>query len=128
MRWNDLSQFQIYWETSLVMMLSRLSVVCICVGIIQFMIMLQPYSRAVQVQSPPPNIYTQQAVTQVQVTQQAADIAKLQADLDQERTTTNSLRDDLATVRGIGIGAAAVIGLLQTLQMILQVKAVKKGG
>lgn len=127
MRWSDLSQFQIYWETSLVMMLSRLSIVCICLGVVQFLIIVQPYTRAAQVPSPPPNIYTQQAVTQVQVTQQAADIAKLQADLDTERTTTNSLRDDLATVRGIGIGAAAVIGLLQTLQMILQVKAVKKG-
>lgn len=108
------------------MMLSRVSIVCICLGVVQFLVLIQPYSRAVQVQNPPPNIYTQQAVTQVQVTQQAADIAKLQADLDVERTTTNGLRDDLATVRGIGIGAAAVIGLLQTLQMILQVKAVKK--
>lgn len=123
MKLGELSRFNIYLEMSLVMMLSRLGIVMICLGVIQFMVLIQPYSRA---QNPPPNIYTQQAVTQVQVTQQAADIAKIQSDLEQERTITNSLRDDLATVRGIGLGAAAVIGLLQTLQMILQIKGVKK--
>lgn len=113
------------------MMLSRIGVLVVCIVLAQFLFLLQPTTRAAQVQQSqqavPSSLYTQQAVTQVQVTQQAADIAKLQAETDTLRTSVSGLKEDLGTLRGIGLGATAVIGLLQGLQMFLQVRAVKKG-
>lgn len=125
---HELSKFNIYWETSLMMMLSRIGVLITCLVVFQWMMMMSVHTHAAQVQPATNNasLYTQQAVTEVQVTQQAAELSRLRVSQEQQDSTIAILRDDLATVKGMGIGAVSVIGLLQALQIILQVRSVKK--
>lgn len=110
------------------MMLSRVGVLITCLVVFQWMLMMSTHVHAVQVQpaSNTSSLYTQQAVTEVQVTQQAAELSRLRVSQEQQDSTIAVLRDDLATVKGMGIGAVSVIGLLQALQIILQVRSVKK--
>lgn len=127
MRWTEYTQFGIRGDPALIMLLSRFGATLTCVVLLEFMIMIAPFGLGQPQNQVTTSIVTQQAVTQIQVTQQAQELTKLQNDLESQRTVIGSLREDLSTVRGIGIGAASVIGLLQTLQMILQVRAVRKG-
>lgn len=115
----------LYQETGWAVMIARLGIMVACTIWIGTMLLL-PAIHAAQVQPHSNGLEVQQAFTQQQVVDNAKDLSRLQSDLDNQRTLISTLRDDLATVKGVGIGAASVIGLLQTLQMILQVRAVKK--
>ncbi len=113
----------LYKETGWAMMMARLVIIAACFVWISTLTLL-PSSFA-QTSSRSADVVVQQALTQQQVTAQQVDIVTMKKDLDETNRTLSSVREDLSTVKGIGMGAAAVIGLLQTLQMILQVKAVK---
>ncbi len=105
-------------------MMARLLIIAACfVWVASLVFLPSTFAQTVPHNS---DVVVQQALTQQQVTQNIADINNMKHDLSDMSTKVESLREDLSTVKGIGMGAAAVIGLLQTLQMILQVKAVKK--
>ena len=125
MRWNDVSQFQVYWESSLIMMLSRIGILTTCLILGNWMALTSVHSRAAQVAQTPSSLYTQHAVTEVQVTQQASEISRLRTEQEAQNATITSLRDDLSTVKGMGMGAVSVIGILQALQIILQIRGKK---
>ena len=116
----------LYRELGWATMMARLIIIATCFIWI-FALTFLPSAFA-QSQHPNSNtdVIVQQALTQQQVTQNLTEINNMRRDLAETQTQVNSLREDLSTVKGIGMGAAAVIGLLQTLQMILQVRAVKK--
>ncbi len=70
LRWSNISQFQVYWESSLIMMLSRIGVLVTCLILLQWMLMISVHTRAQSpAQAGSASLYTQQAVTEVQVTQ-----------------------------------------------------------
>jgi hypothetical protein len=116
----------LYREQGWGMMMARLTIIAVCFVWIASLLVLQSAHAQVPSHNTNTDIAVQQAVTQVQVTANYAELNNLRHDLSDMAVQVNSLRDDLSTVKGIGMGAAAVIGLLQTLQMILQVRAVKR--
>lgn len=71
------------------------------------------------------DIYVQQGITQAQVTANAAIVASLQTQLQNQDQVIASLRDEVATQKGIGIGIASVVGLLQVIQVVVQMRIIK---
>ncbi len=117
----------LYREQGWAMLMARLLIIAICFVWVASLVILPSTSFAqTSNRVTSSDVAIQQAVTQVQVTATISEVSNMRHDLGDLTGQVNSLRDDLSTVKGIGMGAAAVIGLLQTLQMILQVKAVKK--
>ena len=72
------------------------------------------------------SLQTQQAVEQQVQIQHAEKLAQLEAEVKVQRDIIADMRDQIATQRGIGMGFAALLGLLQSIQMVLQVKAARK--
>jgi len=117
----------LYREVGWAIMMARLLIIAACFIWVASLLLL-PSSFAQTYQAPVRNndAAIAQALTQQQVANNVNDINSLRRDFAEMNVKVGSLREDLSTVKGIGMGAAAVIGLLQTLQMILQVRAVKK--
>lgn len=113
-----------HWEPTEMMLGMRTAILCCCLSLVCFLSWHSVGLFAQSVNRTDQTLYVQQATTQMQVTSDAARIAQLEGRMRDDESSNLALRDEVSTQKGVGIGVAAVIGLLQVLQMILQVKSV----
>lgn len=67
-------------------------------------------------------VQVQQAIISTQVINNATEIVDLKKDVQYNRDRITVIADEVATMRGVGIGISFVLGLLQAIQILLQVK------
>lgn len=70
----------------------------------------------------------QQAIVTQQILNTTAELTDAKRDIIYNRDRISVLADEVATMRGVGIGISFVLGLLQTIQMLLQVKTLRNSG